>query len=94
VLGGLPIDVLAVRDSYDEQKELIVRDRVHNPVSPHADSIAIALPSKLLAPDWPWLMCQRHNSCHDALPVSSLINGLDLPGRGRLDQDPIACHAA
>jgi hypothetical protein len=27
------------------------------------------------------------------LPVSLLVNGLDLLGRGRLDQDPITCHA-
>jgi hypothetical protein len=27
------------------------------------------------------------------LPVLLLVNGLDLLGRGRLDQNPIACHA-
>jgi hypothetical protein len=27
------------------------------------------------------------------LPLSLLVNGLDLLGRGRLDENPITCHA-
>ncbi len=94
VLGGLSIDVLAVSDADDEYQQLIVTDRVHDPVSPHADPVTFTLPSKFLAPDRSRLICQRQDSRHDALPVSLLVNGLDLPGRGRLNQDPITCHAA
>ena len=93
MLGGLPIGFFTICDSYDEHVKLGISDRVDNPISANANSIAIALPRQLLAPDWAWLPGQRQNTRHDALPVLLLVNGLDLLGRGRLDQDPITCHA-
>ena len=94
VLGGLAVDVLAVCDPYDENEKFIVCDGVQNSVPPHTDAITVARSSKLLAPNWPRLVREGENARNDALPVFLLVNGLDLLGRGRLDQDPIACHAA
>ena len=93
VLGGLSVDVLAVRDSYDKNEQFIVCDGVQHSVSPHTDAITVARSSKLLAPNWPRLTREGANTRDDALPVFLLVNGLDLLGRGRLDQDAIACHA-
>ena len=72
---------------------MIVGDGVQHSISPHTDAITVALARKLLAPNWPWLVRKGANTRNDALPVFLLVNGLDLLGRGRLDQDPIACHA-
>jgi hypothetical protein len=93
VLGGLSVDVLAVRNLHDENEQFVVGDGVQNSVPPHTDAVTVALPRKLLAPDWPRIVRERENTRNDALPVLLLVNGLDLLGRGRLDQNPIACHA-
>jgi hypothetical protein len=94
MLGGLAIDVFAVRDPDDEHHQVVVGDRVDNSISTDSDSVAVILAGQLFAPDRPRLIPQRANARHDALPVFLFVNGLDLLGRGRLNQDPIACHAA
>lgn len=83
-----------MRDPDDEDDQLVIGYRVDNPKSADADAVAIALPGKLLAPDGPRFMRQRENARNDALSVFLFVNGLNLLGRGRLDQDPITCHAA
>ena len=93
VLGSLSVDVLAVRNSHDENEQFAVGDGVQNSVSPDTDAVTVALSSKLLAPNWPRLVREPENARNDALPILLLVNGLDLLGRGRLDQNPIACHA-
>jgi hypothetical protein len=92
VLGGLPIDVFTICDSYDENLELGISNRVHNPIPADPNPIAIALSRQLLTPDRARLLGELQNARHNALPVFLLVNGLDLLGRGRLDQDPITCH--
>ena len=93
MLGGLKIDVSAVRDPDAEQpsrRRRLSRQLDSDQFGPGSDR----LPGELFAPDRPSLLPQRANARHDALPVFLLVNGLNLLGRRRLDQDPIACHAA
>ena len=79
-------------DHHHEQ--LPVSDGVDDSIPAHSYPIPIVLSGKLLAPRWPRTMGQRMDGSHDALAVLLLINGLDLLGRRRLDEDSIACHAA
>ena len=94
MLGGLSIDILPVCDSDHEHDQLIVGDGIDNSIMTDADAISVTLPSELFAPSRSRFFRQLENLRHDALPISLLVNGLDLLGRRRLDQDPITCHAA
>lgn len=94
MLGGLPINVFPVSNSHDEDQQFVVGDRVDNSKPTNPNAIPVALTCKLLGSGRPRLVRQGENLRHDALPVSLLVNGLDLLGRGRLDEDPITCHAA
>jgi hypothetical protein len=90
----LSICVLAIRDADDEYQQIDVGNRVDNSMPPDAHTIPSAFAGKLLATDRPRLIRQRQNPRHDALPISLMVDGLDLFGRGRLDQNPIFFHAA
>ena len=94
VLGGLSIDVLAVRDSNDEHHQLVIGNGVNDSILTDPDAVSIGLSRELFAPCRPRFLRQREYLRHDALPISLLVNGLDLLGRRRLDQYPITCHAA
>jgi len=88
------IDVLAMPDPYHDDEQLSVPDGVNDSIPAHSYAISIALSGELLATRRPRIISQGTYASHDALTVFLLVNGLDLPGRGRLDQDPITCHAA
>ena len=81
-------------DPDDEDHELRVLDRVDDPIRAHADAVPIQLAGELLATGRPGIIGQRADAGNDALTILLLVNGLDLSGRGRLDQDLIFCHAA
>jgi hypothetical protein len=94
MFGGLSVDVLAEADPDNNNDQLVVSDRVDDSISAHPKTIPILHSSKLLATRRPRVSGQRMNTGHDALTVLLLTKGLDLLGRGRLDQNPITCHAA
>ena len=81
-------------DPDDEDHQLGVTDRVDNPIPAHSNAVPIVFASELLATGQPGIIGQRTDAGDDALTILLLVNGLDLSGRGRLDQDPISCHAA
>ena len=88
------MNFLAVGDSDGNHHQVVVGDRVGDPISTNAHAVAIAFPNKLFASDRPRFFHRSPNARPDALSVFLLVNGLNLLGRGRLDQDPIACDAA
>lgn len=92
--GGSAVNVLAMPDSDDEDHQLGVTDLVDDPKSAYPDAVPIVLAGELFAAGRPGVVGQRTDAGDDALAVLLLVNGLDLFGRGRLDQDPITCHAA
>jgi hypothetical protein len=94
VLGGLSINVFPMGNPYDENEELVVGDGIDDSKSADPNAVPVVFPRELLAPRRPRLAGQAEDSRHDTLPVSLLVNGLDLFGRGRLDENPITCHAA
>ena len=83
-----------MRDSYDEYHQVVIGDRVDDSILTDPDAVSVTLPRELFAPSRSRLFRQGENLRHDALPISLWVNGLDLLGRRRLDQDPITCHAA
>jgi hypothetical protein len=92
--GGSAIDVLAMPDSDDEDHQLRVTDRVDDPIPAYSDAVPIVLAGELFATGGPGIIGQRTDAGDDALTILLLVNGLDLFGRGRLDQDLIFSHAA
>jgi len=88
------IDVLAMPDPDHDDDQFPVTDRVDDsiPADPHA--IPIAFSGELLATRRPRILGQRTDAGHDALTVLFGVNGLKFLGCGRLDENPIACHAA
>ena len=94
MLGGLSIDVLPVRNSDDENQQFVIGHRVDNSKPADPDAVPVAAPCKLVASRRTGFVGQGTNPRDDALSVSLLVNGLDLLGRGRLDENLITCHAA
>ena len=92
--GGSARDVLSMPDPDDEDHQLLVLDRVDDSIPAHSDAVPIVLDGELLAAGRPGIIGQRTDAGNDALTILLLVDGLDLFGRGRLDQDPIFCHAA
>ena len=91
---GSAINVLAMPDFDDEDDQLRVTDLVDDPIPADSDAVPIVLAGELFATGRPGIVGQRTDAGDDALTVLLLVNGLELLGRGRLDQDPITCHAA
>jgi hypothetical protein len=81
-------------DPDDEDHQLRVPDRVDDPIPAHSNAVPIVFASELLATGRSGIIGQQTDAVNDALTILLLVNGLDLLGRGRLDQDPISCHAA
>ena len=81
-------------DPDDEDHQLRVPDRVDDSIPARSHAVPIVVASELFATGRPWNIGQRTDAGDDALTILLLVNGLDLLGRGRLDQDPISCHAA
>ena len=81
-------------DPDDEDHQLLVLDRVDDPIPAYSDAVPIVLASELLATGRPGSIGQGTDAGNDALTILLLVNGLDLFGRRRLDQDPIFFHAA
>ena len=77
-----------------DDNQFPVPDQVEDAIPAHSYAIPIALSGKLLATRRARIIGQRTDPGHDALTVPLWVNGLDLLGRGRLDQNPITCHAA
>ena len=92
--AGLAIDVLAMADTDDDNEQLPVSYRVDDSKSANPHTIPILPSRKLFTTSRSRIVPERMNRRHDALTVRLLINGLDLLGCGRLDQDAISCHAA
>jgi len=81
-------------DPDHDDEQLPVPDRVDDSIPADSYAIPVALSGELLATRRPRIIGQRTDASHDALTVLLLVNGLDLLGRRRLDEDPITCHAA
>jgi hypothetical protein len=81
-------------DPDHDDEQLPVPDGVDDSIPAHSDTIPSVLSSELLTTRRPRIIGQRTDADHDALTVLFGVNGLNLLGRGRLDEDPIACHAA
>ena len=79
-------------DHDDEQ--LPVPDRVDDSIPAHSHTVPVALAGEFLATRRPRIIGQRTDAGHDALTVLFLVNRLNFLGRGRLDENPKACHAA
>ncbi len=78
----------------DEDEQFRVADGVNDAIAAGPDTVPTLLTGELLATRRPRVIHQRMDAGHDALPILPLINGLDFLGRGRLDEDPISCHAS
>ena len=74
--------------------QFLVLDREDDPIPAYSDAVPIVLAGELLAAGRPGIIGQRTDAGDDALTILLLVNGLDLFGRGRLDEDPISSHAA
>jgi hypothetical protein len=81
-------------DLDDEDHQLRVADRVDDPIPAYSDAVSIVLAHEFFATGRPGIIGQRTDAGNDAFTVLLLVNGLDLFGRGRTDQDPIFFHAA
>ena len=81
-------------DTDDDNEQLLVSYRGDDSKSANSHTIPALLSCKFFAASRPRVVPQRVNPRDDALTVLLLINGLDLLGRGRLDQDLIFFHAA
>jgi hypothetical protein len=77
-----------------EDQKIFVLDGIDDSIPANSETIPLTFPGKLLRPVRARLVAQRTDMPHDSLAVLLLVHGLDLPGRGRLDQDPITFHAA
>lgn len=83
-----------MRYSDDDDNQLFIADRIANPIPPRPDPIAVILAREFLAGRRPRILGQRKNARYDALTILFLVNALDLFTGRRLDENPIACHAA
>lgn len=73
--------------------EALVSDREENPVAALTNAVLVG-PRELLTTGRTRVVGQRLDALHDASPVLSGGDRLDLfDGRG-LDKKPITCHAA
>jgi hypothetical protein len=81
-------------DPHDHDDSLVVADGIDDPVSADANPVAVSLSRELLATCRPWTIHQRSDGGDDAPTILYLAHGVDLPGRGRLDEDSIASHGA
>jgi hypothetical protein len=81
-------------DPDHDDDQFPVPDRVDDSIPADSYAIPIVHSSELLATRRPRIVGQRTDAGHDALTVLFGVNGLKLLGRGRLDENPIACHAA
>lgn len=92
--GGLPIDLAPVPDLENLDRTRTVVDQVDDSVRPLADAIALVRSGKLLAAVWPRIRAESGDPGDDSGPDSPRRDGRELLGSGRLDEDPIARHAA
>ena len=80
-------------DPHNHNEQLGVTDRINDSVPAHPKPVAILFARELLAANRARVPGQLSDAGYDALTVPFLADCLDFFGRGRLDEDPIACHA-
>lgn len=83
---------MADLDDFDDSP--LVVHRVDDSVRALPDSVALGLAGEFLATKRTWSTDEGLNSRRDPNAHSAGLDGLELFGRGRLDEDAIACHAA
>ncbi len=83
---------MADLDDLDDSS--LVVHRVNDPVRALPDSVVLGLARKFLATKRTWATGEGLNSRCDPNAHSAGLDGFELFGRGRLDEDAIACHAA
>jgi hypothetical protein len=81
-------------DLDDLDKPSCIVHRVDDSVGPLAYTIALVVSGELLAARWTRILCERLNSRSDSDADGARLNGFELLGRGGLDEEAIACHAA
>jgi hypothetical protein len=59
-----------------------------------ADPITLLVSGELLTAAWARSLCEALDAGDDADADGARFDGFELLGRGRLDEDAIACHAA
>lgn len=69
-------------------------DRIDDTVGAHAESKESVLSGKLLAAMRPGFAAEGPDALDKPLSILLLADRFQLLRRARLDQDPIACHAA
>ncbi len=69
-------------------------DRVEDTVGAHGNPEESVLPRELLGPMGPRFAPEGTDALDKPLPILLLANRFELLRGTRLDQDPIACHAA
>ena len=82
---------MADLDDFDDSS--LVVHRVDDPVCALPDSVVLGLAGKFLATHWTRGTSEGLNSRRDPNAHPAGLDGFELFGRGRLDEDAIACHA-
>jgi len=73
---------------------LLIIDRVDDAIGSPADAIAFGLAGKLLTTGRTRSTGETLDSGHDPGAQPARLDGSELFGGGRLDEDAIACHVA
>ena len=91
--GGLPIDVLAVADTDDENEEDLVPDLVDYTIVTHPESIEVFPSRKLSGTPGRGIHSQGGYLRQDS-GAGGLRQGLQVPDRPRTELDPEGAHSS
>jgi hypothetical protein len=79
-------------DDHDDMRFVV--HSVDDSVRALADSVALLVSGELLAPRRTRILDKALDPRNDPDTGAARLDGLELFGRGRVDEDAIACHAA